>query len=308
MAGVELVTTSRVPQGRAGVFTATFYDDESGAIVDPGVTTLGIVDASGATVVVAGTATTGTGAASRTFDLTETHTENLDWLTVTLDSATYGEFAVMLEIVGHHLFSIREARAYGDGGMADQSKYSVDTIAEARNRVTDRLEHICGVSFIPRYEFITHDSHTWQDSRLLLLRKRNGDPALRVTRIRHAATRSFGSTTWTELDATELADAFPLWTGEAVRESSGVWMAGYQNTRVGYEHGFAHVPYDVKRAALMLTRYEVVPSNVNSRALQEQGEFGTVQLATAGKYGSVTGIPDVDEIIQEHMYKVPVVR
>lgn len=305
---VELVTTARVAQGRAGSFLATFYDDESGAVVDPGITTLGIVDASGATVVVSSTATTGTGSTGRTYDLTTTHTANLDWLTVTLTTANYGTFDAMLEVVGHHLFTIREARAYGDGILADQAKYSVDAVADARDRVSDRLENICGVSFIPRYELVEHDGGVYQDERSLFLRKRNGDPALKVSRIRHAAIRSFGTTTWTDLTGTELADLFPLWTGEGLRESTGVWLAGHKNTRVGYEHGFQQTPREVKRAAMMLARYELVPSNLNSRALQEQGEFGTVQLATAGKYGSLTGIPDVDEIIQEYMYKVPVLR
>jgi hypothetical protein len=269
-----------------------------GELIDPGAVTVGITDARGTTVVAAGTATSGTGAAARTYELTATLAANCDVYTVTWTPAlTYGPQTQEVEIVGEHLFTLTDL-AYFDDRAVTVAGIPQSRMERMRRRLMDEFEEICGVAFMPRYRLLELDGTGRSDVLL---------PNIRVTAIRSIDYRDTGSADWTAFSAGELADVrFSSW-GRVARETSGAFTAGIGNWRIGYEHGWKTVPADVNDAALTAARYLIVPSNLSSRALQQSADFGTIQLATAGRHGDFYGIPAVDSVLDRRCEKVPAV-
>lgn len=286
--------------------------EEDGAADDPGTVTVGIIDDAGATVVAALTATGGATTAPRTYALTKTHTASLDRLVATWTSSNYNAQTTYVEIVGNHLFSISEARAFdppttvGTGALSSTTNYPTIDIEETRARITDEFERICGVSFVPRYDrTVLHGSgrayqhvYTSQSPR---------QPALYLSTIRNVETLNTATMTWEAYDSDELAD-IQIEPGGVIRRAAlGAFEAGYGNIRVTYEYGLPTVPLAIKRAALTLCRYLLVPSNLSERTMQQSSQFGSIQLATAGRYGDYYGIPSVDSVLDRYCEHVPVI-
>lgn len=304
---VEAITLQRqFLKGAADTLGVQFYND--GVPADPGVTTVAVVSESGATVIASATATGGTGNDPRTVALTSSHTANLDRWVVTWTTASLGTHTVNVEVVGAYLFSIYEARRFDGGALESTSNYPTWKIEKARVGITTDFESITGLSFIPRYELVEMDAPL--TSRLpLLLMKSNGDPALRVTRIRSIETRTSGTDTWTAFDSDELTDVLLDPWGQLRRESLGIFPSGYRNVRIGFEHGFASPPGDIPEAAMAVLRERLVKSGISARALSEINELGTVQYAVANEgLGRHYGIPWVDAELNRYAQKVPVVR
>jgi hypothetical protein len=72
---------------------------------------------------------------------------------------------------------------------------------------------------------------------------------------------------------------------------------------VSYEYGISPPPADVKRAALLRVRDLLVSvsSGIPDRAVSFQvNDMGTYQLATAGRAGFETGLPEVDAILARY--------
>lgn len=286
--------------------TISVQFEENGAADDPGTTTIGITNEAGTEVVAAGTATSGATTAPRTYGLTKTHTANLDRLTVTWTPTNYGAQVTYVEVVGAHLFSISEARAFDGSAMTSTTTYPTADIEEARGRITDEFERITGVSFVPRYDRVVLSGtgsaelavHTSQSPR---------HPALYLSSIRNVETLDESDMTWDAFTAGELAEVQILPGGVIRRAGGGAFTAGRNNIRVTFEYGMQVVPLAIKRAALTLCRYLLVPSNLSSRALQENSQYGTIQLATAGRYGDHYGIPAVDSVLDRYAERVPVI-
>jgi hypothetical protein len=298
MATVDVVATPiQILAGTTVTLSAQFYSD--GTVANPGVTTVGIVDSAGASVVAAGTATGGATTGPRTYALSDT--TELDTLTVTWTTASLGTVTTTHEIVGAFLFSVAEARAFDGAAMANTTTYPTTAIEEARARLTDEFEEMCGVSFIPRYRVDVLSGDGGFDLML---------PRLKVRDIRSVEYRDGGTATWTSYTADDLADIYIEDYGWINRESRGTFLTGRRNLRVGYEHGFSAPPLDIKRAALMAARYELVRTNINDRAISISTEQGSEQLWTPGLSGRGTAIhplPEVDRILKLHNYRIPVV-
>ena len=280
--------------------SATFYNT-AGTVVDPGTVTVNVTRLDGTAVVTGAATTSGTGAAARTYTLTSSHTATLDTLTVTFVSSSLSQsVSESVETVGAHLFTEAEARAF-DGGAMTEAKVTDAALEEARARITDQFESICGVSFVPRYRI---DTFNGLGGAYLML------PRHKVTSIRSVEYRTSGAATWTAYDSDDLADLYVEPWGELLRESRGTFLSGRRNIRIGYEHGFTQPPYDIKRAALLAARYELVASNINDRAISITTEQGSEQLWTPGISGRGTAIhplPEVDRVLKLHMYRTPVV-
>lgn len=291
---------SMILKGTPETLSASWYAD--GVLADPGVTTIGITNAAGSTVVAAGTATSGTGAAARTYALPASATTNTDLFTVTWTSANYGALTQYVEIVGQHLYTITQARAWDFAKLTDSSKYLQSWIEEGRRWILDMLYERCGVSFVPRYRRVTINGAGGCE---LLL------PDVLIRSVRSIEYRTSGGSTWTAFTADELADAL---TGpySLERETLGTFTRGRSNWRVGYEHGFAVPPGEVTNAALTLLVDALVQSNWSSRATNEVSELGTFTLATAGTKPNpwsayrYVGLPQVDAVIDEYAkYRLP---
>lgn len=284
--------------------TATFTD-LAAATVDPGATTLTVTNDDD-TALVTAAAATGTGAVARTSVLTATHTATLDlltavWTATTTTNNSPGTLTQAYEVVGDHLFTIAEARAFDRAQLAASATYSDAAITAARQRITEWFESILGVSAFPRYRKVILDG---DGSDTIMV------PDGRVTAIRAAAIRASGGTTWTALTADELADLFiDPDTGQVMRESLGLWTSGRRNIRIAYEYGHEQVPEPLKYAALKVLTNHIVPSNMSDRTIQTSGEFGTLMLATPNPAVRARwfGLPIVDSILAEYCERVPAI-
>lgn len=276
----------RILRGTAETLSAAFTVD--GTAVDPGTVTVTITRADGTTLVQGG-ATGGAGAAPRTYALSTSQTALLDQLTITWTTANLGTLTTSAEIVGAHLFTISEARAFESGTLENVTTYPQSRIEEDRARITDAFEDICGVSFIPRYRYVRLDS----------VRDAVELPDMYIQTIRSFETRS--GSDWTAYDQAAISDLLYDDTGQVWQECS--WLsAGRQTVRVGYEYGYRTVPLEIHRAALRLlvSIYGSTQTNFPERATSMSDEFGTFSLATPGLRGSHFGLPEIDAILNRH--------
>jgi hypothetical protein len=197
------------------------------------------------------------------------------------------------------LFSVPEARAFKVGDRAplgDAAVYSDAAITAAEAGIAAAFADICGVAFVPTTETATVID-AWGGDALLL-------PRRRVTAISAADYRSAGGTTWTALTAGELA-TLELSEAGIVRWPGGSWPRGAGTVRVAYTHGYAAVPYDIKRAALILCWRWLIGENLGDRMLsRSDGQGATERFAVAG--GSLGGTrfwfgyPDVDATLARY--------
>jgi hypothetical protein len=275
----------RILQNTPGSVSQAWY--EGGVIVDPGTVTVDVTRADG-TAIATGAGTTGTGAATRIYNLSEiTHTALLDRLTIRWVSSAKGTLVSYVEIVGGFLFSIAEARAVKP--LDQTAVFSTASIIAMRTMVEDAIEDAAGVAFVPRYtlETVSGSPHglllTW--------------PKLRS--IRSASTTYLGSTT--TLGANDLLG---LTWGTYAGLYGYSWTSGYP-WRIGYEHGMDRPPEEIKRAALILAKLWLSAQNrpVDDRAITfATSEGGTYSLAVPGRNGSHFGHPDIDAAIDRHSH------
>jgi hypothetical protein len=279
-------------RGVPGTLSVT-YENAEGAAADPGVVTVTVTRADG-TVLVSGVNATGTGATPRTYGLLAAQAGQLDVLTVSWSSPTLGTLTTTVEIVGALLYTVGEARAFHDGAMSDATKYPASRIEQARVRILDAFEEICQVAFVPRYR---RERLSGSGTNRLIL------PTKRVSAVRAVETRS--GAIWTAFGPADVADLLIEPWGQVTRESLGLFPAGERNVRVAWEHGYSQPPDEIRRAALIVTRYQLVESNIHDRATAMSVEGGTFSLATAGMRGAWYGLPFVDSVLQRYSERLP---
>jgi hypothetical protein len=249
-------------------------------IQDPGAVTVTVKSDDGTTIATG--AAGGTGAAPRTFQLTATHTAQLDRLTVSWASGTLGTLTTIVEVAGDFLFTINDARAAGLAAV----DFDDDQVAATRVRVEQALEDTCGLAFVPRYDrAVIFPRGMWL---------RVGRPYLR--RVRWASTLVGGITTTLAPSSITALQINP----------SGfiggyAWPYRYGTVTIGYEHGMDRPPEPVKAAALEYARFLLTQDqSIDSRAERLVTDDGTLIFG-----GGATGIPAVDRIIDA--YRVPVI-
>jgi hypothetical protein len=275
-----------------------FIYDFNGELQDAsGNVTVTVRDGAGTTV----TSGTATKPASTTgqyeFTLTPTHTANLDVYTVTWSGTVSGQvntWITQFEIVGGFYFSVGEARAFDNGVLSEVSEYPTQTIINGREIVEQRIETLTGVSWVPRGRRVTING---TGSTELLL------PDLRPRTINTVSVLESATVTET-FDASKLSDLVSYEHGLLTRKSLGYWLGGNRNVSIYYEHGYDSPPEDLKRAALILLRHTIVPSNIEDRVLSFTDEMGTRQFAVPGSRWP-TGIPEVDEILRSYDHRHP---
>jgi hypothetical protein len=249
----------RVLQATPATISNSWYED--GVIADPGVVTVTITRGDG-TVLVTNGATTGTGAAARSYNLTAAaHTDLLDDLTITWVSPSKGTMTSHVEVVGGFLFTITEARSE----LGDPA-YDATAIREAREYAETELESALGYALVPRY---ARTRTSGQGRGPLRLR-----PYLRTVR-----TVTVSDTTLTPTDIANLAfDTTGFLYGQ-------YWEQGVGNITIGYEHGLDAPPPGAKRAALSLAMDYLGASTsggIDPRAESIVTVDGTVRLRAGG--------------------------
>jgi hypothetical protein len=157
-------------------------------------------------------------------------------------------------------------------------------------RIKERFERICGVAFEPTDEAIVLDGGT---SVLFL------PPRI----IEIGAVESRSGTDWADLGTLETDFVYDALAGILTYDGSR-FPRGSRNMRVTLTHGYDAVPRPIKRAALLVLVDELVPSNIDRRAISQANEFGQFQYAVAGgRLGGQrnwTGIPEVNQILEEY--------
>jgi hypothetical protein len=282
---------ARAIRNQPASLAASFYNDETLVSAD-GAVTVNIAKADGTTLVAADTATpAGTG--SYTYSLSPQAV--LNYLTVTWSgtfSGTARSVVTYCEIRGNEIFTLAEARA-SDSSLADTLKYPTALLKEVRAEVEDEFEKITNCSFVPKYKRLTRDG---TGTERMILKER---------RIRKVIA---GSIYGVALTSNELASITSDLSGQVVRTDAGFWTSGYKNVVLEIEYGFDVPPADVRKAALVRVRSRVqetrngTPDRATSITSPEGGTFA---LATPGRAGSETGIPDVDAVLARYNLNFP---
>jgi hypothetical protein len=291
----------------AGPYNLTHTWLVDGTATDVNTVTVGIIDAAGATVVAAGTATTDNNDGTYTYQLASQ--SQVKHLTATWTrSDTSASMKGVVEVVGGALFTESDARSFDNSAIS--SSYTDQKIAEERDRVTDLLERWTGISWIPRY------------CRVELQGTGRADLYIGDGRRRGAAGQQVGGQGWsTEIIqlisvtvdgvsvSTSTIDVDRL-TGRLWR-NSGWWTApvltDVWNVVVEYEYGQATVVEGVDRIGMLLLRDRLVPSTTDfgRRATSITSDLGTFRFDTPGRFGNVSSLPEVNEWVRAHSRHAP---
>ncbi|MGA4950441.1 hypothetical protein [Streptomyces lydicamycinicus] len=219
-----------------------------------------------------------------------------DAWTVTLPALPTGLYAVewkggevatdrtSFEVVGAFLFTVPEARS-SDIDLTDVQRFPAAAIRHYREVVEEEFETITGRSFVPRVR--------------------------RVTVTGDGSTAVFTGL----LDVIGLVSADgpsgPLDVGGWTVNDAGFLEAPYELTEgaryaLAVEYGLPSLE-DVKRAGLLRLRSLLTAENsgIPDRATNfVAAEGGNFTLATAGRNGYETGIPEVDATLSRYRYRI----
>jgi hypothetical protein len=292
-------TPARVVQGAPITVTyqAVDADGEPSSTTDPGTVTVSITRADG-TSIVTGAATTGTGS-TRSYTISAAYTGTLDRLAVTWSAGGSVIGTTTVDVVGGVFITVAEIRTLEDS-LSDPGQYLPDTLIRARRQIESLITRACGdvVAFVPTFA-VTSNALVDRTGALRV-------PHYRLRAVRWVSYVSGGSTTTVNLAAgVDVAS-----DGSARLHSAAYWpwLAACQPTvTAGYEHGFDAPEPDLKRAVARAIRSAVTPSGVDSRAISYSSPSGEVQrFPTPGLGPWVTGIPEVDEVLQSYASRFPV--
>jgi IPT/TIG domain len=249
----------------------------------------------GATAVKFGT----TNAASFTVDsatsitaVSPAGTPGLSYVYVTNADGT-STASEQFEFVG--LFSITDCRSAMDYKLPS-TVTDIDILA-AETRIREAFQQICDCYFY------TTSVTEYIDG--------TGTPTIQVseyhpTSITAAVLYDSDGDIDETFDATDLSDC-AVYPEEAliIRRSEGNWLSGKRNCKLTYYCGYATVPPEIKRAALMVALTELTYSNVGDRATSYSDGVMSFQLATAGRTNQWYGLPLVDSVLQRHNHTLP---
>lgn len=281
------MASSRVLVSTPATLTVAFYDGAE-TLVDPGTVTVTITRSDG-TAVVTGAATSGSGAAERTYTLAAQ--TRLDHLTAVWTGTTGARKATTYhEVVGGFYAELADIRALD--ALTSQASYPTAKLEAARARAEARFEEATGVAWVPRH---TRESLAGTNTTRLLL-----------------ASRPPRSLIAASIDGTTVADltTLTLRSWGVVERSSGLTFpvptTTPTNVVVEYTYGYDQPPNDLRLAFLTYCRYLLLDtrSRIPDRASVMSTDFGTFTLTTAG-FKRPTGLPDVDAVLNDYDQTIP---
>lgn len=278
----------RLITGVSGTLSATFYVDDVATYADA-VTVRVTRDGDGAYLTSGtGFATATSGAASGSYSITIDPQSSLGPITATWHVTRSGVTSTVVtyaEIVGSRLVSVADVRS-SDTTLADSSKYPLATVRQAIRDVEDEFERILGAATIRRGAIEV----AYGTGPQLFVSKR---PTYSVTSI------------YTGTDVTAVTGATAQWDGTITRTDG---LNFDTVSTVWYTYGLTAVPNDLRRAALLRIRHRLnadrsgIPDRATQMVIADGGQF---TLATPGKGGSFTGIPDVDAVLARYSMRAP---
>ena len=267
----------RFLSGRGVKLTHTFLDDESPLTV-PAVSVT-VRDSTGQTVYT-GDATNSGDAWSVALPAQPEGVYTVDWVAAGLAVDRDG-----FEVVGGFLFTLPEARQ-SDMDLADTGRFPTAELKHYREVVEDEFERITARSFVPRTARVEVEG--------------DGTPILYL-----------GYFDVAELKAVSGPSGAEDVSGWGV-DSTGFLRAPYDlpegaRDTVAFRYGFGQVPEDAKRAGLLRLRSFLtaersgIPDRATAFVAAEGGNF---TLATAGRNGWETGLPEVDAVLKRYKYGI----
>lgn len=289
-----IAAAERIHQGASATITATLRDQHGEPAAPSGTVTVGVTQADGTVVLAAGTATTSGGVGIVTVGVPASATADLGVLTATwTDGGDSSQTVTAHEIVGGFYATVADLRS-ADEVFADRARYPDAVLRDARHVVEVEFETVCGVAFVPRYR------------RFRVPCRGHGDRIFieRMLRRVLSARRYTTATDYDAIDPVMVAAIPPSDGGDA-------WLADGWPTGelvVECEVGYDRPPADVLGA--FWTRVRDV-ANRRSRGLPDRtssftsAENGTFSLIVPGQRGAVTGIPDVDVVLDRYSPKAP---
>lgn len=277
----------RVLRSTPSTLTFTFYGD--GAPADPAgnIATVNVWKADGSQLVSGGT-TTRQSTGVYTYALAGQTA--LNRLTVKC-SGVFGADTVtvttIVEIVGGFFFTIAELRNY-DSALSDPTKYPDDKIVDIRNFVEEEFENNCHRAFVPRYE------------REIL--SGDGTDQLFLTRPEPFTVNKLLED-GIDITSTAVLSIDREYPKLIYRRDANWSRSTKDNIVIEYEYGPVNPPFGIVEMAKKRARSKLVSSasRIDERATFMQVEgFGSFNLATPGRAGSITGIPDVDKVLLDN--------
>lgn len=240
------------------------------------------------TVVVSGAATSGAGAAARSYALSAVVTATLDILTLAWLSPTYGTITTYVEVVGGHVCSLADIDLIlNRGGTA--SAYPTAVKVAARAVATEAFERACGVAFTPRYR---RDRFPGAGGSALMF----PTPHLRAVR-----SVSVDGTALSQ-DDLDLLDIDSV-SGIVYRDTGWSAATRTRGLTVAWEHGYEFPPADVTRAVALIAASIVADGPWDDRGYGVTEGGGLVRMLTAGVSGAAFSIPEVESALRRH--KIP---
>lgn len=280
------MSDSRILVGAPATLSAVFYDGGEAA-VDPGTVTVTVTRSDG-TAVATGAATTGTGAAARTYTLPAQ--SRLDHLTAVWTGAAGRVVTTRHEVVGGFYAELAEIRALDS--LTSTTKYPEALLSVARAQAEDRFEQATGVAWVRRHARDTL----------------SGNGATRMALPRRPPRSLIAAT----IDGVAAGDLtlFRLYDEGVIERAGGVtWpkeaAGGGGNIVVEYVHGYDAPPADLKQAFMTFVRYLLLEtrSRIPDRATAMTTEWGTFQLASSTTRATL--IPEVDAVLAAYDRRIP---
>jgi len=292
------VTAQRILRGVAATITVSLLDQDGEPTSVSGALTVDVTAADGTVVATAG-ATVTDGGDPPIYSYSLAAQSQLGLLTFVWKDGGVARITTQVDVVGGFFFTVAEARAFDTAITTDLANDA--KVQAVRREVEDECEYITGAAWVPRYARERYNAQ-WGQSSLLL---ENWAP-----RTIRSVWAYDDATTYTAFTTAELAALTVTEYGLLQRRDGNVWSpCNPRGWEIEYEYGYDAPPPDLKHACLTRLRSRLYMENtgIPDRAISfVPAEGGNFTIATPGRSGFDTGIPDVDAVYQRYSVKIPI--
>ncbi len=191
------------------------------------------------------------------------------------------------------LFTETDARAFNGAALDDSSRYPTAEITAVEATIRAEFARLCRIQFIPTSTTVVLNGCASSSIRLPLHNPLREQPP-RYLSITAASIDGVA------LTAAELADLAAEPNGRVTRKTLGSWLGAAPNignVSITARHGYATVPGDIKRAALVVLLAQLLPSEIAPNATSYNDGMMTYQIGYAGDWPHPYGLHEVDAVL-----------
>lgn len=278
---------TQVLTGQNSLLTFTVYAD--GTPADQGPATLNLVDLAGAETAVPAT---NVGDGVYTAEVGPFDTVGFYRAVLETPDATFDQGHV--EVVGNFLFTEAQARAFQDGRIEAEAKFSDAEIAAERIGITDWLESVTGASWVPRYRRATLRGNGRHEISLIDAFRTEGP--------------SGGEGATSDIQRIISINGEPVDdTDVDISRWRICWDSGTFTGRtvIEYEYGHRHLRSGVDRIALLELVTRLPASRLPQTAVAATDDFGTYNWEPQNS-GRPSRVPEVNAWARANDRRVPI--